>query len=715
MRFNHIVIALAMLVSSVGCGRKTMDVAPPPDVSSTPNKNMLAGLPGQVYSSQENSQIQWQPWTKASLDMARDSRRLVLAVITLPQQPAFAAILNELSSDPETVDLINDTYVPILIDGDAIREMGILTAELCAEIGSGLQLPLMVWMTPDACPVGWRPLPPPGNNSVVEIFTQAHEVVARTWFDDPSYLVKNSLRDQENRRRRMMERISNREVSNDPGADSQRALRQLTTLYDPLSRTFDEAGGLFPSGVLELLSMAVSMENLPEDLRKRCSVVLGLFLEDLLPSPMFDPLDGGVFNAKLSRNWALPAYNRDCASQSRVIVSLLNAYEATGDRRALDRALGVLEFIESRCGTAEGLFRMDTGAYGEVGKWLWWYEDVARILNEDELAVWLPASGMTMAGNLPSEVDPTSEYFRGNSIAFVKSAEEIAGSLGLDPALVSGNLERAKRKLSAVREKRLGEAAGGGEANAVATFRMVSAYATLFRVTGDTAYRDLAAETLRKAKVHFTKGLRLKSYAGDAADSLIAGRAFLYGVAIQAALDVQAVTLDRSWLVWAGNLLSTVAEDFAAWGNIRESPPSADLVGLPVMDTAMLFDESTAGLISMSVSRLEALGIPIAPSLKGKVGALPISAVESPIPHTDLIQAALIREFSVIYIFGENTPVAMKEALSRSPLKSVNRRSLDPSDPKERSPKPGEVLRIARGGEVSSVKSVREIRVPYLP
>lgn len=715
MRIFHAGIASAILFLSAGCDKKTTDVAQPPDVIPAPNANMLAGLPGLVYGLQETSGIHWQPWTKASLEKARDTERLVLAVIALPQQPTFAAILDELSSDPETVALINETYVPILIDGDSIREMGILTAEFCAEIGSGLQLPLMVWMTPDACPVGWRPLPPPGNNAAVEVFAQAHEVVARTWFDDPGYVGKNSQQDQDNRRRRMMERINIREMSGEPAADAQRALRQLTTLYDPLSRTFDEAGGLFPNGVLELLTMAVTMENLPEDLRTKCRTVLSSLLDDLLPSPMFDPLDGGVFNAKLSRSWALPAFNRDCASQARVIVSLLNAYEATGDRRALDRALGVLGFAESRCGTAEGLFRMDTGAYGEVRKWLWWYEDVASILTEEELAVWMPASGMKMDGNLPPEVDPTSEYFRGNSIASVKSAEEIAGSLRLDPTLVSGNIERAKRKLSIAREKRLGEPAVVGEANAVATFRMVSAYATLYRVTGNIAYRDLAVATLGKAKAHFTQGLRLKSYAGDAADSLTAGRAFLYGVAIQAALDTHAVTLDRSWLVWAGDLSSTVAEDFAAEGSIRECPPSADLIRLPVMDAAMLFDESTVGLISMSVSRLEALGIPIVPSLKGKVVALPIAAVDSPIPHTDLIQAALMREFGMTFVFGKNIPDTMREALARSPLKGVNRREAESSDPDERSPKPGEVLRIARSGEVSPVKTVREIRVPYLP
>jgi uncharacterized protein YyaL (SSP411 family) len=705
---------------SAGCGGKSSDDGTLSgdvrgDVWAFPSGNKLGGLPGPVYGSQENSRIHWQPWTKESLEMAENSRRLVLAVIALPQQSTFREILDELSSDAAAVALINSTYVPVLIDGDAVREMGILTAELCAEIGSGLQLPLMVWMTPEGNPVAWMPLPSPGTGSAAELLSQSHMMVARTWVDDPGYVTRNSHLDQCNRSERMLQRLKDREFSEKPGADALISLRQLTSLYDPLSRTFDEAGGLFPSGALDLLSMGAVMESLPDHLRDRCRVVLGNLLEDLLTSPMFDPLDGGVFNARRGQSWEFPGFYRDCASQARAATSLLNAYEATGDRRALVRGLGVLGFVGSRYRTSDGLFRIGSGVSGDVGEWLWWHEDVAGILSEEEMAVWMPASGMGVGGNLPPEVDPLREHFRGNAIAFAKTAEEIADAKGYDPERVRETLDRARTKLLAAREKRMKEAPGASDANAVATFRMITAYVTAYRITGETAYRDLAAETLVKARNHFAEGPRLKSYAGNAAESLTAGRAFLYGVAIQAALDVESVTLDGTWLLWAGDLSSTVAEDFAAESHIRECPRSADLVGLPVTDGAMLFDESTIGLLAMSESRLEALGVPLVLSLTKKVKILPVAALNSPILHTDLIQAALMREFGVTYVFGENAPEAMKQALARSPLKGVNRRQANPADPERLCPEPGGVLRIARGGEAIPVESVGEIRVPSLP
>lgn len=712
-------LALAGMYLTTGCGRESGDDNSPDgqvggDVRVIPEGNTIAGLPGPVYESQAASRIHWQPWSKATFEMADKSRRLLLAVIALPQQPSYEEILNELSSDPTTVDLINGTYVPVLVDGDAVRELGLLTADLCAEIGSGLQLPLMVWMSPEGNPVAWVPMPGQGSGSAIELLAQSHTMVARTWADDPEYVSVNSRMDQANREQRLLARLENVQTSDEPGGDAVRALRQLTSLYDPLSRTFDEAGGLFPSGALDLLAMGARTEGLPAELRVRSRKVLVGLLEDLMGSAMFDPLDGGVFNSRRGLSWTFPGFHRDCASEARVIVSLLNAYEVTGDQLALDRAMGVLGHVEGNYRTKEGLFHFGSAARGDAGKWLWQYEDVREILSTEELAVWMPASGMKIAGNLPSEVDPLREHFRSNSIAFAKSADEVAVELGLDESRVEELLAGARKKLLDFRNKQLGEVAMG-KPNAVATFRMVTAYATVYRITGEIKYRDLAAETLAIAKGHFSDGPRLRIYAGDEPDSLLAARAFVYGVAIQAALDVNAVTLDDEWLIWAGDLSSTVSEAFSHNGYIREYPASADLTGLPITDLVMLFDESTIGLLSMSKSRLDALNVPFTAALRAKVDILPMSALSSPILHTDLIQAALMREYGVTYVYGANAPAELRAALARSPLKGVNRREAKPADPAGLSPEPDGALRIAPGGKARPIKDAAEIKVPPLP
>jgi len=627
--------------------------------------NRLEGLPGEVYRDQADSRIKWQPWTEGSLKLAKNSGRLVLALIVMPQQPSFKELLSKLSKSEIVVEQINASYIPVLIDGDAAREIGILTADLCAEIGSGLQLPLVVWMTPDANPVAWIPLPATNLQSIEEEFLQSHSMVSRMWMEDEGYVNSNSMIDQKNRRKRMVERRGSTEVSVEPAADAVRALRQLTSLYDPLSRTFDEAGGLFPAGSLELLSLGARMEAIPEDIRERSRTILEFLLVDLIQSPMFDALDGGVFSSRQGLSWELPGFYRDCTTQARVATSLLDAYGVTNDQEVLDAALGVLKFAEERFRTAEGLFCLGSESGGTTESWLWRMEEVREVLTEKELVFWVLATGMKDMGNLPSEVDPLRRYFRANSFRVAKSAAVIAEETGFEVGEVSELLSSSRRKLLKARSERLRHTTSLAEANAAASFRMVSAYSAAYRVTGDEKFRSKALEVLSAARQSFSDGPRLKVYSSDAAPSLVAARGFVYAVALQAILDVAAISLDESWLSWADDLATTTAEVFSADGYLRECPSEADLIGLPISDSTMVFDDSTAGLISMIEARMEALGRPMLKSFADLATGLPIAAITTPILHTDRIQGSLMRAYGSKLVFGAEIDGEFKNAISR--------------------------------------------------
>ncbi|QTN33944.1 DUF255 domain-containing protein [Akkermansiaceae bacterium] len=708
-------IAAAGFLSLGSCRDRAVEAEMPPDlpqsrISSLAGRNNLAGLPGMVYPAAEKSPIHWQPWTEDSKKMARDAGRLMLVVIAIPQQPSYAGVLGQLGSDPATVQAINSTYVPVLVDGDAVRELGILTAGLCSEIGSGLQLPLMVWMTPESNPVAWIPLPSDESASAVDLFTQSHGMVGNMWIEDPRYVADNSRMDQKNRSERMMKRVAERELSKQPAQDSLRALRQLTSLYDPVSRTFDEAGGLFPCGAIDLLAMGARMEAVPADLREKSRMTLSCLLDDLLSSAMFDPLDGGVFNARRGSTWSLPGFHRDCTAQARVVISLLDGYEVTGNDLALERALGCLAFMEKTYRTREGLFRIGGGEIGAAENWLWRLEDVQGALSESELAAWIIASGMEAPGNLPSEVDPLRQFFRANSISAAKTDAEVAAELGADPAATREALARAREKLLKVRNSRLSPSPDSQGASASASFRAVSAYASAYRITGKVEFRDLAVSTLAKSRVAFADGPRLKSYESDAPESIVAARAFIYGLAIQAALDVAAVSLDESWNIWAGDLSSTASELFMKDGAPVECPAYADLSRLPIADLAMLFDESSIGLFAMAESRLEALGIPFVPAFAELVAGLPMDSLDSPILHTDLIQAAIMKHHGITCIHSAGATEEMRIAIARSPLKGMNRRS---SAREGEVPDPKGALILGPGKEVRQAANAADIRAIF--
>lgn len=667
-----------------GCRRQAVESAGatqvPVTIAPELGVNQLAGLPGAVYRQQADSPIHWQPWTKATMDRAKDAGRLLFVVVAMPQQPGFQNTLAALAEDPETLRSLNDFYVPVLVDGDASREIGILTADLCAEIKRPLQLPLFIWMTCEGNPVAWIPVASGDGKGVRELFDQSHSMVSKMWRDDSAYVLKNSALDNANRRNRIEGRKVTKVMSEQPAVDVVRSLRQLASLYDPYSRSFDETGGLFPSSALELLAVASTRPGLPPDLRSRCAETVRELLADLLPSPMFDPLDGGVFSSRRGPSWALPSFTRDCPAQARVAMALLEAHRSSGDPLALEKALGVIGFAERAFATPEGLFAVGLAAPTRPEHWMWSVEEIRKDLPADQADWWINATGMKGLGNLPSEADPRREFFRSNTMGLGKTMAEFAKERGQSPEEFKSFLDASRGRLLDLRNARLGSSFRDSTAHAGASLRMVSAYAAAFSITGRGEYRDKAVALLKRCREAFADGPKLRAFATDTEDSIGAARGFLYALALQAVLDVAAITSDEQWTVWSEDLATTAAEMFTGNAFLKECPDEARLIDLPVTDLVMLFDDSTAGLVSAAESRLAELGRPLVASFSELATPMPTYSLDRPVLHTDLLHATLMRHYRLTVLRGDALPADLKLAVERLPVRTVQRRDAKPAE-----------------------------------
>lgn len=668
-------------------------------------------LPGAVYRNQADSPIHWQPWIKASLARAKEAQRLVFVVIALPQQAGFQKVLATLARDPAVVAAINEHYVPILIDGDAAREMGLLTADLCAEIKRPLQLPLFVWMTYDGNPVAWIPMDSSVKADVVGVFNQSHTMVSQMWEDSASYVLTNSSMDNRSRRERFLQRKVSKVMSEQPDVDVVRGIRQLASLYDSYSRSFDEVGGLFPSGALELLSAAAVQPGFPAEVRARAMETTRELMVDLLPSAMFDPLDGGVFGSRRGVSWALPSFVRDCPGQARAAMALLQVYRATGNPQVLEKALGVIAYAERSFLTEEGLFAVGLSEETAPALWMWSVEDIEKALGPDDAAWWIKATRMNGLGNLPSEVDPRRVYFRCNTVGFANTVAEIAAGQAQSVAAFTPRLEAAKARLLAVRNARLGQMHHDQASHAGATLRMVSAYAAAFGVTGDESFRNKAVALLKHAREAFGVGPRLRAFSKSAPDSIGEGRAFLYALALETALDVAAITQDETWLFWSEDLATTAAELFTGDQFLKECPDDANLMDLPITDLVMLFDDSTAGLISLAEVRLADLNRPLVTSFSELAMPMPVYALDRPVLHTDLLLATLARSFRVSVVYGAGLAPDLKLATERLPMRAIQRR---PARSEDQIPAGSVQVRLARGEPrlVSTAAALQEALLP---
>lgn len=617
------------------------------------NSNRLSGIDSMVYRAFADSPIHWQRFEPETFKLADRAKRLVFCIIARPQHPGFFELMRQLEESPQAVELINNSYVPVLIDADVAREFELLSAILCSEVDRSISFPMFLWLNKEAHPVACTPVSQAMAGDAVQIFNHSHAMIAPTWEDDlerwmasgeEGYVMKNSRHDHAKRRDRARKSLETRRFSEEPVPDLAKAVRRVTSQYDEFAKDFSGSGDMVPTATLRLLAVAALEEKLDETLRQRCVKVLEAMVGNLLTTPMIDPLDGGVFSLRSAGSWQLPSFTRDCVSQSEAAAALLWVDQATSLPGARDAALRTIRHIEATCATEQGLFALRPELDTEAGKWMWTTSEVSEVLGEEDAAWWIEMMGMADLGNLPMEVDPHRKLFRKNALRQVKTPAEMARSLSLDPQAFQQRLEAARAKLAKARSARLRVGKPLDSPHLVSSCTMVSLYAQAFRVTGDAQWKTKAVELHQRCREHFMPDGVLLPYGKSHAPGYAAARAYHHAVALTAAADLAAIAPDALDLPALSSLhLGVLAERHLVDGLLLECAPQDQILDMPIEDSEMAFGYSTLGLLSVLHARDGGFGVTPPESLQPLLERLPEKAVSNPIIYTDLIEAGLRR------------------------------------------------------------------------
>lgn len=656
--------------------KKSQDPLPQIDTSLPDEieRNNLSDMPGMIYHEGARSTIHWQPWDKGIFDTAKNSNRLIFGYVAMAQSPGFAETLNALSSDPGIVDRINQRYLPTLIDVDASREIGLLASELCAELNLNVSFPMFLWLSNDGHPIAWITVPWENQTTTLDTFRKSDEKVTRVWLEAPEYVNRNSSTHGANRSARMQQRNAALQACENSELDALNAIRLLISLYDPGSRQYNEIGGLFPIGILDVLASVSLMQDMPPDIERRGKQTLANLSQDLLFSAMFDPIDGGLFSARQRESWALPRHHRHALMQSRAAHALFQVYHSNACTEARDRALMMVRFSENHYQTPDDLFALGNNPSTDSTKWLW-TEDQLHAALGTETAEWIAnLMDFKSFGNIPYEIDTKRNFFGLNTIAIGAPIPQLARSSGMDVVAFQSKFDAAREMMADARRQRVGEITRDPHSHALATFRMISCYAAAYTASGDESWKTKAIDLLGRARQAFFRDSKLTIYAVDAPAPINGARAFHYVAAIQAILDVIQITNDTEWFSWSDVLIAQLSESFIKDGVLREASEEASVLDLPFSDNFMLFEESTIGTLRLISSTLKTYGKSLTPELHELVDDLPVSIALRPLLHTDLIQSFLIESFAPTVIFDATTSAELMARIHQLPIRLIQRR-----------------------------------------
>lgn len=658
------------------------------EVSKTPaiiaanlNSNQMGQATTSLLRRQAASPVHWQLARPEVLADAKNARRIIFVCLVSSLQPESQKVLDELAASPALVETINDSYVPVLVDAQANREFALAANLLANEMRRPVSVPFFMWLSPEGNPIAWIPL----QEKWVPTFENSDSMVKAVWKESYDYVLSNSREDAKLRAKRIAASLK-------PGGSETSApnageiIRDLSTLYDEGSRQFDQSGGLFPAGMLECLALAATQESLSPSTREMAGKAARGASLRFLSSALVDPLEGGLYHSRRSQDFDLPNFQISTDTEARAIVALAACHRMGNMPEAKEAAEQFIRHLHEHCMTQDGWFihslSLNTGVENPG---LWTTEEIEAKLSPEERKVFTAVTNISSLGNISLDSDPQRRCFRLNSLARTHKLADAAAKLSMPEVQLGEIYSSATRKLAKARIDRDGASLREEAIYLRTQCRVVSALCAAFTMTGQEAYRKEATTLFQRINKSFlTPDKSLVQILGASSYSATA-RALDYAVMIQASLDLYQITADPALVAGCNDWFGAISDRYLNHGTITELPAGTEWLQVPVVDTQMVFEESTIGLLYQNLQRFEKSGGKTPAAIREMLSKQFHPSWNQALPHTDAVLGVLAHQtFPRVKapesaVTPEHRP-AMGSALGNAGLRGTQL-EVTPSDP----------------------------------
>ena len=414
--------------------------------------NRLAGTVSPYLRQHADNPVHWQPWDTAALAEARASGKPILLSIGYAACHWCHVMAHESFADAATAATMNALYVSIKVDREQRPDLD-KVYQLAHQALSGRPggWPLTLVLDPeDLTPFFAGTYFPPVPRHGLPAFRDLLQRV-RAFFDRE----RGAVRDQNARLRAWLDDFdaaapAARRADAAPVA---RALQDIAARFDP------EHGGSrgapkFPhAGEIELLLDEAARPQgagsggapTPAD----CAAMARRTLERMAAGGLYDHLAGGFFRYCVDADWGIPHFEKMLYDQAQLLPLYARAARRFAEPGFAEIARTTASWLESGLGLADGGYAsaLDADSEGEEGRcYVWTREALATALDAEAAAV----ATLHFGFDVPPNFEGRAWHLRG-----VRPLPEVAAMLGLDIDAAQHRLERARRNLLAVRNRRV--------------------------------------------------------------------------------------------------------------------------------------------------------------------------------------------------------------------------------------------------------------------
>ncbi|MEJ2110385.1 MAG: thioredoxin domain-containing protein [Acidobacteriota bacterium] len=489
--------------------------------------------------------VDWYPWGEEALARAREEDKPILLSIGYSACHWCHVMERESFENEEIARLMNENFINIKVDREERPDLDAIYMSVVQMVTGGGGWPMTVFLTPDQSPFFCGTYFPPEAAAGRPGFKQVVVEVARAYRERKPDMRANgeTIRKELGNLNTLPE--SRSEI--DPSVLDE-AVSGIISNYDPRHGGFGQAPKFPPSMTLSFLMRSYVRTGSEELL-----AIIRNTLIHMACGGIYDQLGGGFHRYSVDSEWLVPHFEKMLYDNALLSRLYIDAHLLTGEGFYRRVAEETLDYVLREMTSREGGFysSQDADSEGKEGAFfLWSYEQVRAILDDEESDVFCRYFGITREGD-----------FEGiNILNIPRSGDIVAKLCGIEEAQLLEIVRSGKRKLFEAREQRVKP---GRDDKILTAWNglMLRSYAEAASALGREDYRLAAVRNAEFVLSRLRKnGRLLRSYKDDRARF----NAYLedYAYLIDGLLSLYEAVFDSRWVSEAETLADIMVREF---------------------------------------------------------------------------------------------------------------------------------------------------------
>ena len=511
--------------------------------SSEPRQtNRLAESTSPYLLQHAHNPVDWYEWGEEAFAEAKKNDKPIFLSIGYSACHWCHVMAHESFESQEVAHVLNENFVSIKVDREERPDIDeIFMAYTQARTGGG-GWPMSVWLTPDGTPF-----------------------FAGTYYPKPQFLqLLGSISGAwENRRDELLGAAKGAREFLSSWADGPQPAEGVVTakIVNDMAKTlagyFDhERGGMgsgtnkFPPSMAMDLMLRVYHRTGDAELFEAVEVTL----DHMARGGIYDHIGGGICRYSTDPDWLVPHFEKMLYDQGMVSAIFLDAYQVCRKPLYARTAGDIFDYVITDLQSPEGGFysARDADSGGLEGAfYIWTVDEIHSILGKNDGELFCAYYDVTESGNWFEQLGHAPAGPK-NILHVDMPAEAFAGGRGIDIATFRTQLEEWRKKLFAVRAKRVAPALDDKILTGWNGL-MIASMAKGARVLNEPKYAEAAA---RAAEFVLGKlrddGRLLRTYRKGKAR--LTGYLSDYAFLVEGLINLYEATFDRKWLKEAATL-----------------------------------------------------------------------------------------------------------------------------------------------------------------